>query len=190
MEVPDQNQIPMAPRRFSLELSAVSSSPEHTILSPALLGPPPFLSLAENHHNLDGPCRLRVSGFGSRMFCGGTSDVVGDEDVPRGERNLRSGTRLRLDEDPSALLQRMVVVHPASGSGSEGSRAPTRKVDVRLLGTENSTSHGARPVHFIITMMQWIRTSRLSIKNSLSSRGPWQLRQEPVPGVFVQVDWM
>jgi len=29
-------------------------------------------------------------------------------------------------------------------------------------------SHGARPVHLIITMMQWIRTSRLSIKNSLS----------------------
>ena len=30
-------------------------------------------------------------------------------------------------------------------------------------------SHGARPVHLIITMIKWIRTSRLSIKNSLSS---------------------
>jgi len=29
-------------------------------------------------------------------------------------------------------------------------------------------SHGARPVHLIITMIRWIRTSRLSIKNSLS----------------------
>jgi len=31
----------------------------------------------------------------------------------------------------------------------------------------NSNSHGARPVHLIITMIKWIRTSRLSIKNSL-----------------------
>ena len=29
-------------------------------------------------------------------------------------------------------------------------------------------SHGARPVHLIITMIKWFRTSRLSIKNSLS----------------------
>ena len=43
-----------------------------------------------------------------------------------------------------------------------------RKVDVRLPGKENSNSHGARPLHLIITMIRWIRTSRLSIKNSLS----------------------
>jgi len=43
-----------------------------------------------------------------------------------------------------------------------------RKVDVRLPGKGNSNSHGARPVHLIITMIKWIRTSRLSIKNSLS----------------------
>ena len=124
MELPDQEQIPMTPRRLSLELSAVASFAEHTMLSHALLGPPPSLSLAENYHNPDDPCRLKVSGFGCEVFCGGTSDVVGDEDVPRGERNLPSGTRLRLDEDPSALLQRMVAVHPASGFGAEGSRAP------------------------------------------------------------------
>ena len=35
-------------------------------------------------------------------------------------------------------------------------------------GKGNSNSHGARPVHLIITMIKWIRTSRLSIKNSLS----------------------
>jgi len=44
----------------------------------------------------------------------------------------------------------------------------TRKVDGRIPGKENSNSHGARPVHLIITMIKWIRTSRLSIKNSLS----------------------
>jgi len=31
----------------------------------------------------------------------------------------------------------------------------------------NSNSHRARPVHLIITTIKWIRTSRLSIKNSL-----------------------
>ena len=41
-------------------------------------------------------------------------------------------------------------------------------VDVRLLGKGNSHSHGARPVHLIVTIIKWIRTSRLSIKNSLS----------------------
>jgi len=52
---------------------------------------------------------------------------------------------------------------PERGFGDGG-----RKVDVRLPGNGNSDSHGARPVHLIITMMKWIRTSRLSIKNSLS----------------------
>ena len=31
-----------------------------------------------------------------------------------------------------------------------------------------SKSHDARPVHLIITMIKWIRTSRLTIKNSVS----------------------
>jgi len=40
----------------------------------------------------------------------------------------------------------------------------------RLCVSLNSRleSNGARPVHLIITMIKWIRTSRLSIKNSLS----------------------
>ena len=42
-----------------------------------------------------------------------------------------------------------------------------RKVDERLPGKGNSTSHGARPDHLIITIIWWIRTIRLSIKNSL-----------------------
>ena len=39
----------------------------------------------------------------------------------------------------------------------------SRKVDIRLPGKGNSNSHGARPVHLIITMIKWIRTTRLSI---------------------------
>jgi len=39
------------------------------------------------------------------------------------------------------------------------------KVDICLPGKGNSNSHGARPVHLIITMIKWIRTSRVSIKN-------------------------
>ena len=39
---------------------------------------------------------------------------------------------------------------------------------IRLPGKGNSNSHGARQVHLIITMMKWIWTSRVSIKNSLS----------------------
>ena len=34
---------------------------------------------------------------------------------------------------------------------------------MRLTGKGNSNSHGARPVHPIITMITWCRTSRLSI---------------------------
>ena len=35
-------------------------------------------------------------------------------------------------------------------------------------GFRNPNSHGARPVHLIITMIKWIRTSRWSTKKSLS----------------------
>ena len=42
------------------------------------------------------------------------------------------------------------------------------KVDIRLPGKANLKIHGARPVHQIIPMMKWIRTSRLSIKESRS----------------------
>ena len=45
-----------------------------------------------------------------------------------------------------------------------------RKVDVRLPGKGDSNSHSARPFHLIITMIKWIRTSRLSINHSLSCR--------------------
>ena len=43
----------------------------------------------------------------------------------------------------------------------------TRKADVRLPRKENSNFHGAKPVHQTISMIKWIRNSRLSITNSL-----------------------
>jgi len=60
------------------------------------------------------------------------------------------------------------VVPSPLDSGTNG-LLPPRKVDVRLPGKGNSNSHGAMPVHLIITMIKWIRTSTLSIKNSLSA---------------------
>jgi len=56
------------------------------------------------------------------------------------------------------VLQIFQVVPSTLGSG--------RTLNVGPKG--NANSHGARPVHLIITMVKWIRTSRLSIKNSLS----------------------
>jgi len=52
------------------------------------------------------------------------------------------------------------------GEKSRGLAA--REVDIRLPGKENSSSHGARPVRQIISMIKWTRVSRLSIKNCLS----------------------
>ena len=52
-----------------------------------------------------------------------------------------------------------------------GCLSPTTCLDVegRCKATWKRESHGARPVHLIIMMIKWIRTSRLSIKNSLSA---------------------
>ena len=58
----------------------------------------------------------------------------------------------------------------------------SRKVDVRLPGKGNSNPHGARPVHRIITMIKWIRTSRFSIHNSLSPDLSSGFRVEGVMG--------
>jgi len=38
-------------------------------------------------------------------------------------------------------------------------------VDVRLPGKGNSNSNGARPVHLIITMIKWIRTSKSGVES-------------------------
>ena len=47
----------------------------------------------------------------------------------------------------------------------------SRDVDIRLCGKVNSKSHGARPVNQIISMMKWIRISRLPTRNSLPPHG-------------------
>ena len=57
---------------------------------------------------------------------------------------------------------------PLAGREIAPSPPPDRKVDIRLSAKRNSNAHGARPVHQIISIMKWIRTSRLSIKYSLA----------------------
>ena len=54
------------------------------------------------------------------------------------------------------------VYHRSPDSGER------RYEDVRLPGKGNSNSHGARPVHQIISIIKWIWTSSSSLKNSLS----------------------
>ena len=59
-----------------------------------------------------------------------------------------------------------------SASPTPASRCRShRKVDIRLPGKGNPSSHGARPVHQIISMMKWTRTSRLPTKNSRPGEG-------------------
>ena len=73
----------------------------------------------------------------------------------------------------SAFGKASVVLHtmqPRYPSWLHKAYTEVRKVDVRLPGKENSNSHGARAVHLIITMIKWIRTSRVSRKNSLFQR--------------------
>jgi len=65
-------------------------------------------------------------------------------------------------------------LHALADPADSNKRESTRKVDVRLPGIHN----GARPVHLIITMIKWIRTSRLSIKNSLSGVGSHTDKEE------------
>ena len=73
--------------------------------------------------------------------------------------------------DPNATSTNFLVHgHEQDSEGAAvfavdfGMMFPRRCQDVDLAGN----SHGARPVHLLITMIKWIRTSRLSIKNSLS----------------------
>ena len=49
-------------------------------------------------------------------------------------------------------------------------RREERREERRPGGKGDSNSHGARPVHLIITMIKWTRTSGLPIKNSFSVR--------------------
>ena len=73
---------------------------------------------------------------------------------------------------PSFSTTLRVGVFKNSRTGCGVARKPyiylPRKVDIRLSGKVNSNSHGARPVHQSISMIKWIRTSRLSMKTSFS----------------------
>ena len=71
-----------------------------------------------------------------------------------GEVEARGGGVEAEPEVRCAEQPRVVLIH--------------RKVDVRLPGKDDSNSHGARLVDLLISMIKWIRTCRLSKKNSLS----------------------
>jgi hypothetical protein len=60
------------------------------------------------------------------------------------------------------------VVYGLGVRASECCRV-SRKVDIRLPGKGVSNSHGARPVHLIFKTIKLIRTSRMSIKDSISA---------------------
>ena len=62
------------------------------------------------------------------------------------------------------------------------------KVDVRLPGQGNSNTHGVRPVHQIISMIKWIRTSKLSIKNSLSLCLCWSVHASTLQFAFLPAE--
>ena len=62
-----------------------------------------------------------------------------------------------VEPEPDAGL---AIIQKGNASGCIGSH-------VRLPGRGNANSQSARPVHPIVTMIKWIRTSRLSVKNSL-----------------------
>ena len=71
-------------------------------------------------------------------------------------------------EIDAQALEPLKIGPPGSSHRGYSNDITLRKVDVRLPGKVNSDSHGARPVHLIITMIKWIRTIRLSMKKSLS----------------------
>ena len=68
-------------------------------------------------------------------------------------------------------------------------------IHIRLPEKGISNSHGARPAHQITSMIQWIRTSRLSVKNSLSARAldmaTWSIDKRPYPSArcFLGEKW-
>jgi len=64
---------------------------------------------------------------------------------------------------------------------------PSRKVDARLPEKGDSNSHGARPVHLIITMIKWIRTRRLSLTSpaTISPGGASRSRSMTPSGISV-----
>ena len=83
-------------------------------------------------------------------------------------RDYLSGFTIQQFEGPRSRVKDCWTVAGRSGGWRRFRREESRQIDVRLPGKGNSNSHGARPVYLIIKMIKWIRTGRLSIKNSLS----------------------
>ena len=73
-----------------------------------------------------------------------------------------------------AALLRQVVGEMCSGS-EEGSYLRLIDLCITLIKKKKEVVglHGARPVHLIITMIKWIRTSRLSIKKGSACMRPF-----------------
>ena len=87
---------------------------------------------------------------------------------PKRQPRARVARRLRASLRPRARTPaRPRGKMPALSRRKSEGGCPFRKVDIRLPGKGNSNSNGARPVYQIISMPKWVRTSTLSIKNSL-----------------------
>ena len=114
---------------------------------------------------------------GDELLLGDQSVLVRVQLLERLSRPDKTGIECVEDAELSALRTRRG--HTWYISAKESARTPISNrsrlprsddnscqetVDVRLPGKGNSNSHGARPVYLIITMINWIRTSRLSIK--------------------------
>ena len=97
---------------------------------------------------------LRVSNFGCRILGSGFG-----VQVVQGSRSRVEGSRFR--------VQGSVFEVQGSGFKVKGSRF---KVQGAAPRPPSAHERWWWPVHFIITMIKWIQTSRLSIKNSRSVR--------------------
>jgi len=78
----------------------------------------------------------------------------------------------RLIRDPVFFFQesaRKLLHTRIGGFGVRSSKEKDLVLDQVVPGKGNSNTHGKRPVHLIITIEKWLRTSRLSIKDSLSA---------------------
>jgi len=87
-------------------------------------------------------------------------------------RVLAKGTRV-VDTVVDTPIRDTPTGDGSGGAGGALARPCVRPRAWRVVDS-NSNPHGARPVHLIITMIKWIRTNRLSIKNS--SLSGWCLR--------------
>ena len=107
---------------------------------------------------------LRVSGFEFRDSGFGLR-VSGFRFRVSGFRFWVSGFGFR-DSDLNQKVSAILCKHSPRRAYNR-TRLLARKVDVGLPEKRNSNSHGARPVHLIITMTKCIRTRRLSRKDFL-----------------------